>query len=211
MKHQFEKYCKDYGNIENFEKAAADNFKGWHCHHRLETHTSDGERRLVDISQKELKALGMYYNRPAEELIFLPRSEHEAFKKGRRHSAETKNKLSIINKGEKNPMYGKHLSEEHKNKLREVNKGNAYAKGKPAWNKGKKMSEEFCKKNSESHKGIQAGEKHPMYGKHFTEESKKKMSDAKKGKHKGEHWYNNGKINVRAKECPEGFTPGMLR
>ena len=206
MKHQFEKYCKDYGNIENYYKAAADNFKGWHCHHRLETHTSDGERRLVDISQKELKALGMYYNRPAEELIFLPRSEHEAFKKGRHHSAETKNKLSIINKGEKNPMYGKHLSEEHKNKLREVNKGNAYAKGKPAWNKGKKMSEEFCKKNSESHKGILAGEKHPMYGKHFTEESKKKMSDAKKGK----HWYNNGKINIMSKECPEGFTPGRL-
>lgn len=210
MKHQFEKYCKDYGNIENYEKALADNFVGWHCHHRLETHNSDGERRLVDISQKELKALGMYYNRPAEELIFLPRSEHEAFKKGRHHSAETKKKLSIINKGEKNPMYGKHLSEEHKNRLSEVNKGNTYAKGKPAWNKGKKMSEEFCRKNSESHKGIQAGEKHPMYGKHFTEESKKKMSDAKKGKHKGEHWYNNGKINVRAKECPEGFVPGML-
>ena len=43
-------------------------------------------------------------------------------------------------------MYGKHLSEEHKNRLSEVNKGNTYAKGKPAWNKGKKMSEEFCRK-----------------------------------------------------------------
>lgn len=211
MKHTFEKYCKDYQSIENYEKAKKDNFKGWHCHHRLETHNSDGERRLVDISQKELKALGMYYNRPAEELIFLTSSEHNAFKKGRRHSEETKNKLRAANKGEKNPMYGKHISEEHKNRLSEVNKGNTYAKGKPAWNKGKKMSEEFCRKCSESQKGKQAGEKHPMYGKHFTEESKKKMSDAKKGKHKGEHWYNNGKINVRAKECPEGFVPGMLR
>ena len=206
MKHQFEKYCKDYGNIENYEKAAADNFIGWHCHHRLETHNSDGERRLVDISQKELKALGMYYNRPAEELIFLTSSEHNALRKGRHHSAETKKKLSIINKGEKNPMYGKHLSEEHKNRLSEVNKGNTYAKGKPAWNKGKKMSEEYCRKCSESHKGKQAGEKHPMYGKHFTEESKKKMSDAKKGK----HWYNNGKINIMAYECQDGFVPGRL-
>ena len=206
MKHTFERYCKNYQSIENYEKAKKDNFKGWHCHHRLETHTSDGERRLVDITQKELKALNMYYHRPPEELIFLPRSEHEAFRKGKPRSAETRNKLSIINKGEKNPMYGKHLSEEHKNRLSEVNKGNTYAKGKPAWNKGKKMSEEYCRKCSEGNKGKQAREKHPMYGKHFTEESKKKMSDAKKGK----HWYNNGKINVMTKECPEGFVPGRL-
>ena len=33
------RYCKDYENIENYDKALADNFKGWHCHHRLETHT----------------------------------------------------------------------------------------------------------------------------------------------------------------------------
>ena len=211
MKHFFEKYCKNYQDIENYEKAKKDDFKGWHCHHRLETHTSDGERRAVDITQKELIALGMYYHRPAEELIFLTSREHNAFKKGKHHSVETKNKLSIINKGEKNPMYGKHLSEEHKKKLSEVNKGNTYAKGKPAWNKGIPIPDEQKKRHSEAMKGKQAGEKHPMYGKHFTEESKKKMSDAKKGKHKGEHWYNNGKINVRAKECPEGFTPGMLR
>ena len=70
MKHHFEKLCKDYKNIENYQKAKADNFKGWHCHHRLQTWTSDGERRPVDISMDELKALGMYYNRPASELIF---------------------------------------------------------------------------------------------------------------------------------------------
>lgn len=211
MKHTFERYCKDYEKIENYEKALADNFKGWHCHHRLETHTSDGERRAVDIPQKELIALNMYYHRPAEELIFLPRSEHEAFRKGKPRSAETRNKLSAANKGEKNPMYGKHLSEEHKKQISAANKGNTYAKGKPAWNKGKKMSEEYCRKNSESHKGKYAGEKHPMYGKKHSDEAKKKMSEAKKGKHKGEHWYNNGQINVRAFFCPDGFTPGMLR
>lgn len=101
MKHTFERYCKDYESIENYYKAKADNFKGWHCHHRLETHTSDGERRLVDITQKELIALNMYYHRPAEELIFLPRSEHEAFRKGKPRSAETRKKLSELNKGNK--------------------------------------------------------------------------------------------------------------
>ena len=207
MKHTFERYCKNYQSIENYEKAKKDNFKGWHCHHRLETHTSDGERRLVDITQKELKALNMYYHRPPEELIFLPRSEHEAFRKGKPRSVETRRKLSEVNKGEKNPMYGKHLSEEHKKQISSANKGNTYAKGKPAWNKGKKMPEEFCRKNSESHKGKQAGEKHPMYGKKHSDEAKKKMSEAKKGK----HWYNNGKINKLCFECPEGFVPGHLR
>lgn len=62
--------------IENYELAKADNFEGWERHHRLETHNSDGVRRLVDLSIAELKALDMYYNRPPEELIWLRNSEH---------------------------------------------------------------------------------------------------------------------------------------
>ena len=62
--------------IENYELAKKDNFKGWCIHHRLETHNSDGEKRLVNLSMAELKALDMYYNRPANELIFLTKSEH---------------------------------------------------------------------------------------------------------------------------------------
>ena len=50
---------------------------------------------------------------------------------------------------------------------------------------------------------------------HFvTEETKKRMSEAAKGKNtwtKGRLWCNNGKINIRAYECPEGFVPGRLR
>ena len=156
MKHTFEKYCKDYEKIENYEKALADDFKGWECHHRLETHTPEGERRGEDISHKELIALGLYYNRPANELIFLPRSEHDAFRKGKHPSAQTRKKLSEANKG------------------------------RIPWNKGKKHSDE----------------------------AKKKMSEVAKGKNiwtKGRLWYNNGEINIRAYECPEGFVPGILR
>lgn len=40
---------------------------------------------------------------------------------------------------------------------------------------------------SESHKGIQAGENHPRYGKKHTNESRKKMSDAHKDKMCGEN------------------------
>ena len=137
MKHNFKLYCKDYENIENYEKAKADNFKEWCCHHRLETHNSDGERRLVDITTEELQALGMYYNRPASELIFMKHSEHSSLHKP---SEETKKKMSEMKKRENNPMYGKHLSEETKNKLSEELKG-------------RKFSEEHKKKIGETKKG----------------------------------------------------------
>lgn len=150
MKYSLKYYCKEPEKIENYEKALADNFKGWDCHHRLETHNSDGERRLVDITQKELKALDMYYNRPASELIFMKHSEHQFLhNKGSKRSDEAKNKMSN------------------------------------SWD----------------------------YDKHFNEETRRRMSEAAKGniKTKGTHWYNNGKINIMSKECPDGFVPGRIK
>lgn len=194
MGHKFEKFCKSPENIENYEKAKADNFKGWDCHHRLETHNSDGKRRDVDISVEELISIGMYFDRPAYELVFLPSSEHislhkkgKTYFKGKHHTEETKKKISEAQKGENNSMHGK-----------------------SPWNKGKKMSEEYCRKNSESHKGKPS----PNKGKYLSAEIKKKISDTLKGKPnatKGRHWYNNGIKNIMSKECPPGFIPGRLR
>ena len=165
------RFCKEPEKIENYEKAKADNFKGWHCHHRLETHTPDGKRRDVDISHKELITLGLYYNRPPEELIFLTTREHNAYKKGQPRSVETRRKIAEAKKGKK-------LSEEHKKKIGEANKGNKY-----------------------------------HLGKHHTEETRRRLREAAKGNTntKDTHWYNNGKINTMAKECPPGFVPGQLR
>ena len=194
MGHKFEKFCKSPENIENYEKAKADNFKGWDCHHRLETHNSDGKRRDVDISVEELISIGMYFDRPAYELVFLPSSEH----------------ISLHKKG-KTYFNGKHHTEETKKKIGEAQKGeNNSMHGKSPWNKGKKMSEEYCRKNSESHKGKPS----PNKGKHLSAEIKKKISDTLKGKPnatKGRHWYNNGIKNIMSKECPPGFMPGRLR
>ena len=120
-------YCKEPEKIENYKKAKKDNFKGWECHHRLETHTSDGERRLIDITAAELKALGMYYNRPAEELIFLTTRGHYIYRKGKPKSGEAKKKMSEAKKdrytGENNSFYGKHHSEETKKKMRKAQTG----------------------------------------------------------------------------------------
>lgn len=77
------KICEGYKSIENYKKAISDNTKTWVCHHRLETHFSDGTPRPNNayISREELIALDMYYNRPSEELIFLTREEHNTLHK----------------------------------------------------------------------------------------------------------------------------------
>lgn len=126
--YYLKRYCSAIENIENYEKAKADNFKGWECHHRLETHNSDGERRSVDITTSELKALDMYWNRPASELIFLTTKEYKAL-----HS-----------KG-KQYMLGKHLPEQQKKKISKA------LNGKP-------KTEEHRKRISRARKGMHLAE-----------------------------------------------------
>lgn len=128
-------FCRMPELIENYDKAVADSSRIWHCHHRLETHNSDGERRLVDISREELIALDMYWNRPPEELIFLTSAEHNSLhNKGKKHrpvSDETKRKMSEAHKRQvawnkgthESGMKGKHYSEESKRKMSEAHKG----------------------------------------------------------------------------------------
>lgn len=105
--------CEDISKIENYELAKRDNFGGWVIHHRLETHTADGERRLVDLSKEELIALDMYFNRPPEELIYLTKSYHQ----------------KLHRKGNLGPNIGKHFSEEWRRKISEANRGKKYFKG----------------------------------------------------------------------------------
>lgn len=204
MKKGFEYFCYGIENVENYEKAKADNFVGWDCHHRLETHTSDGERRLVDISKKELIALDMYYSRPASELIFMTRKNHISLhNSGRNHSEEARQHMSYAQKGH-------FVSSDTRKKLSEVHKGH-------------KVSDETRKKISEAnkvsmignqcHKGCHHSEetKKKMsaawdYDKHCTEEFRKKISET----FKSLCWFNNGERSVRAKECPEGFVPGRI-
>jgi hypothetical protein len=85
--------CKEYWKIENYELAKADNFEGWEIHHRLEISLDNEEVH----SLKSLKRLGMYYDRPYFELIFLTTSEHTALHMNARDTT-----------GVNNSMHGKH-------------------------------------------------------------------------------------------------------
>ena len=128
------KYCKSIEEIENYASAAADNFIGWDIHHRLETHNSDGERRIVDLSRAELLALGTYYDRPASELIFLKHGDHTRLHNQQR-TPETKAKLSAAHRGKHfsdktrakigAASRDRHPSEETRAKLREAAKHRA--------------------------------------------------------------------------------------
>ena len=118
--------CKDFTKIENYDKAIADDAL-YVCHHRLETHFSDGTPRpnSAHISRDELQALDMYLSRPPEELIFLTLSEHsklhnncttfgphsEKSRKKRNKSLKTTNAAMTLE--ERKMKYGhSHLTEE---------------------------------------------------------------------------------------------------
>lgn len=66
---------EDFECIENFNNAYRDNFKGWIIHHRAETYKANGDYK-DNTSSASLMKSNRYYNRPAEELIFLRADEH---------------------------------------------------------------------------------------------------------------------------------------
>jgi hypothetical protein len=64
-------YCaEDISNIENYKQAVMDYMKAWDIHHRAEI------LPCGLFSMDDLKKFGLYYNRPASELIFLTHAEH---------------------------------------------------------------------------------------------------------------------------------------
>ena len=66
-------YCsEDIALIENYHEAIADKNKVWDIHHRREC---DSEGRTL-FTRKQLKEMGLYFNRPASELMFVTRSTH---------------------------------------------------------------------------------------------------------------------------------------
>ena len=67
--------------------------------------------------------------------------------------------------------------------------------------------EEAMREAAEQHSKAMKGKPGPNKGKKFSAENKKKIGEAKKGM----LFFNNGKINIRARECPPGFVPGRIK
>ena len=145
------KLCReDITLIKNYEQAITDESQIWDCHHINE----------LTFTRQELIKQNMYYHRPANELVFLTRSEHKkAHLTVCAGADEQKRKLSESLKGRK-------LSDEHRRNISESHKGQT------PWNKGRKLeplSDEHKRKISEYRKG----RKH-------SDETKRKMSEASK-------------------------------
>lgn len=121
-------FCReDLSLIENYDKAIADTTQIWDCHHRLEIQGN------IILSRVELKELGLYYHRPACELIFLTKAEHT----GLHHKGLAKPKSEQHRKKLALAHTGKKLSAEHKASISKSHKG-------------KPKSEEWKRKLSES-------------------------------------------------------------
>lgn len=154
-------FCKeDICNIENYYEAISDNNELWVCHHRDEIRVLPSGM-VVKRSSEELKESGRYYNCPANELIFMRRSEHARLHStGRIYSAETRNKLS------------KSAYNQWKDQDRE-SMGNKVSKAL----KGRKLTKEHVENMRAGHTGLKR-----------SEEYKKQQSIRMKGLHKGQHW-----------------------
>ena len=165
------KYCsEDISIIENYELAVNDTTQTWDCHHRGEILPCG--RFSID----DLKKFGLYFNRPAAELIFLtPVEHHRLHFKSVPKSESTKKAISEALKGvPKSESTKKAISDAKKGvPLSEANKKviSDALKGIP-------KSEAHKKALSEAMRGVPKG---PM-----SEANKKAISDALKGIPKSE-------------------------
>ena len=105
--------CEDISLIENYDIAVADTTQTWDCHHRGEV------LPCGRFSRDDLIKFGLYYKRPASELIFLTPFAHrqlhnkgvpKPYLKGVPKSEATKKAIS-------DGLKGHSVSEEHRAKL----------------------------------------------------------------------------------------------
>lgn len=143
-------------------------------------------RRETIYTRQELIEIGEYYHRPACELIFLTREEHS-----RLHANGNKYALGYRHTEEAR----RRMSVSAKVRIRKPMSESTKLKLSKRCT-GKKRSQETIEKIRSIVRGRKLGEN-----------AKKNMREAKKG---CSFWYNNGEIQIRACECPEGFVKGRL-
>lgn len=120
-------YCSESPSlIENYIDALNDDKEVWDLHHRAEI------LPCGRFSQSDLKKFGLFWYRPASELIYLRHGEHTRLHNlGKHRSLATRKKI-------REAHLGKHLSDATKQQMSEAKRGNTYVRGKRWWNNGVK-------------------------------------------------------------------------
>ena len=144
-----------------------------------------GHHHTEEAKQKKSIAMKKFY---ATKVWTDEERDRCRYWKGKHHTEEYKRKQSESHKGmNKGPK-----SEEHKRKISETLKGNIPG------NKGMKMDKEFCDKQVEL--------KRALYDSPKGEHTKQLLREANVGL----YYWNNGEIEIHAKEAPKGFSRGRL-
>lgn len=142
-KKKLRRYSERYWEIENYEEAVQSPIM-YHVHHKKED---------AGKTSKQLKESNEYYHCDPEDLIFIPASEHiakhstgvESPMKGKQHTKEAKQKMSLSHIGKKPWNIGVPMTDEARQKLSDKMNGRKI----PSL-RGKPRSEETKKKISDS-------------------------------------------------------------
>lgn len=99
--------CEDMSLIENYDKAIKDETQVWDCHHRKETDEN--------LTRSQLIKMGLYYKRPANELIYITHADHIALHHiGKKRPIEVVMKVAESNRGQKRtPEQIRNISQAH--------------------------------------------------------------------------------------------------
>lgn len=116
----------------------------------------------------------------------------EGFKKGRLPKTKEESEHYKLAKQKAIDNWNEEQKEKYKKLQKEARKN---------WTEEQKN--EWKLKHKNTNKGIPKSKK--------TIEKRLKTMREKKLFNNGLHWYNNGKINILSKDCPDGFKPGMKK
>ena len=174
-------FCSNFQEIENFELAKADKTRVWEIHHKLEEF----------YSLQELKDQNKYYNRPANELVFV---------------------LKTGNGDSTHHFWWPHVSRKglpsSKGKRWWTN-GVVNTRSIDCPGEGWYLGRTYDPETLENVRKLCREKHYPKGIQKRSEESKEKMRQAQLNMKR--HWYTNGQINKPIKEgdeIPEGFYLG---
>ena len=111
-----------YGK-ENFIKEILGEFDD-----RVEAHKK--ENYYIEKFRNDEKCLNIHLDHHFDTYSDETVEKRSASNTGKHRTEETRAKMSAVNRGDKNPMYGKIFSEEHRSKLSAALRGNTNSLGK---------------------------------------------------------------------------------